>query len=243
VRLGLLALLDNADMYGYQLKSSFESHTGGVWPLNIGQVYTTLGRLERDGLVAASDRSDRADGAVRRSGGDRGGGADAGDPDDGGAGGRPAGDDRHRVYSITAQGRRELADWFADSPADGPPPRDELIAKVLLAAAGGVDRALDVVTAQRTALFATLQARRRALRAARSAEAGADAGTDEAAAPVSDGGDAGDLGDLGDTTALAAALVQDALVVRAESELRWLDQCEARLLSRRPAGAPTRRST
>jgi DNA-binding PadR family transcriptional regulator len=238
VRLGLLALLDNADMYGYQLKSSFESHTGGVWPLNIGQVYTTLGRLERDGLVAASDRSDRADGAVRRSGGDRGGGADAGDPDDGGAGGRPAGDDRHRVYSITAQGRRELADWFADSPADGPPPRDELIAKVLLAAAGGVDRALDVVTAQRTALFATLQARRRALRAARSAEA--DAGTAGAAPPAAGDGDAGD-GEA--STALAAALVQDALVVRAESELRWLDQCEARLLSRRPAGAPTRRST
>jgi DNA-binding PadR family transcriptional regulator len=234
VRLGLLALLDNADMYGYQLKSSFESHTGGVWPLNIGQVYTTLGRLERDGLVAASDRADRAD---RGSGGDR-------DADTGGAGGGQAGDDRHRVYSITAQGRRELADWFADSPADGPPPRDELIAKVLLAAAGGVDRALDVVTAQRTALFATLQARRRALRAARSAEAEAEADTADtagAAAPAGGDRDAGDLGDAG--TALAAALVQDALVVRAESELRWLDQCEARLLSRRPAGAPTRRST
>jgi DNA-binding PadR family transcriptional regulator len=232
VRLGLLALLDNADMYGYQLKSSFESHTGGVWPLNIGQVYTTLGRLERDGLVAASDRADRAD---RGSGGDR-------DADAGGAGGGQAGDDRHRVYSITAQGRRELADWFADSPADGPPPRDELIAKVLLAAAGGVDRALDVVTAQRTALFATLQARRRALRAARSAEAEAEAdvATAGAAPPAAGGGDAGD-GEAG--TALAAALVQDALVVRAESELRWLDQCEARLLSRRPAGAPTRRST
>ena len=38
-------------MYGYQLRASFEMSTGGAWPLNIGQVYTTLNRLERDGLV------------------------------------------------------------------------------------------------------------------------------------------------------------------------------------------------
>ncbi len=38
-------------MYGYQLRAEFESRTGGTWPLNVGQVYTTLARLERDGLV------------------------------------------------------------------------------------------------------------------------------------------------------------------------------------------------
>ena len=38
-------------MYGYQLRVAFEESTGGTWPLNIGQVYTTLSRLERDGLV------------------------------------------------------------------------------------------------------------------------------------------------------------------------------------------------
>ncbi|MBM6544766.1 PadR family transcriptional regulator [Janibacter sp. YIM B02568] len=51
VRLGLLALLDEQPMYGAQLRAEFESRTGGTWPLNIGQVYTTLSRLERDGLV------------------------------------------------------------------------------------------------------------------------------------------------------------------------------------------------
>ncbi len=51
VRQALLALLDNGPTYGYQLRSDFESRTGGTWPLNIGQVYTTLSRLERDGLV------------------------------------------------------------------------------------------------------------------------------------------------------------------------------------------------
>jgi DNA-binding PadR family transcriptional regulator len=53
IRHGLLALLERGPMYGYQLRTSFEESTGGTWPLNIGQVYTTLNRLERDGLVRA----------------------------------------------------------------------------------------------------------------------------------------------------------------------------------------------
>jgi DNA-binding PadR family transcriptional regulator len=40
--------------YGYQLRSQFEQRTGATWPLNVGQVYTTLTRLERDGLVAGA---------------------------------------------------------------------------------------------------------------------------------------------------------------------------------------------
>lgn len=55
VRESLLALLADGPRHGYQLKSEFESRTAGVWPLNIGQVYTTLERLERDGLVTGSD--------------------------------------------------------------------------------------------------------------------------------------------------------------------------------------------
>lgn len=53
VRLGLLALLAKGSTHGYQLKTDFEQRTGGSWALNIGQVYTTLARLERDGLVEA----------------------------------------------------------------------------------------------------------------------------------------------------------------------------------------------
>ncbi|MBO4210473.1 PadR family transcriptional regulator, partial [Micromonospora echinofusca] len=53
IRHGLLALLERGQMYGYQLRAAFEESTGATWPLNIGQVYTTLGRLERDGLVLA----------------------------------------------------------------------------------------------------------------------------------------------------------------------------------------------
>ncbi len=52
VKHSLLALLSTGPMYGQQLKDEFELRTGGMWALNVGQVYTTLGRLEKDGLVA-----------------------------------------------------------------------------------------------------------------------------------------------------------------------------------------------
>ncbi len=63
VRQSLLAILDQAPCYGYQLRGEFETRTGGTWPLNVGQVYTTLDRLERDGLVSR-DGAD-AEGRVR----------------------------------------------------------------------------------------------------------------------------------------------------------------------------------
>jgi DNA-binding PadR family transcriptional regulator len=53
VRHALLALLSEGPKYGLQLRQEFEERTGEVWPLNVGQVYTTLQRLERDGLVAS----------------------------------------------------------------------------------------------------------------------------------------------------------------------------------------------
>lgn len=55
VRHALLALLTEGPKYGLQLRNEFEERTGDVWPLNVGQVYTTLQRLERDGLVASDD--------------------------------------------------------------------------------------------------------------------------------------------------------------------------------------------
>ena len=58
VRQGLLALLEERPMYGYQLRAEFEARTGATWPLNVGQVYTTLARLERDGLVEPAGEDD-----------------------------------------------------------------------------------------------------------------------------------------------------------------------------------------
>ncbi len=57
VRHALLGLLSEEPKYGHQLRQEFEERTGDVWPLNVGQVYTTLQRLERDGLI----ESDEAD--------------------------------------------------------------------------------------------------------------------------------------------------------------------------------------
>lgn len=54
LRYALLGLLAGAPSHGYELKAAFERLLGGTWSLNIGQVYSTMARLERDGLVAAS---------------------------------------------------------------------------------------------------------------------------------------------------------------------------------------------
>lgn len=168
-------MLRDGPAHGYQLKTSFEHATGGVWPLNVGQVYTTLDRLERDGLVEAFDEAEQ------------------------------------KRYRITLAGVDALGQWWEAVPADDPPPRDELMLKVLMAIEHGRNHALAVLTRQRSALTSLLQAKRRAQRT----------GSPE---PL-----------VGE--ALAARLVDDALVVRAEADLRWLDLCESRINQLSPAPA------
>src|SRR5262249_22419383 len=52
MRFPLLALLASGPAHGYELKQALEQRFGTVLPpLNAGQIYTTLSRLERDGLV------------------------------------------------------------------------------------------------------------------------------------------------------------------------------------------------
>ena len=95
----LLALLREGPKYGLRLQSEFESRTGEVWPLNIGQVYSTLQRLERDRLVEAAGEGERS----------------------------------QKQYRITSAGAQELDDWLRTPPDLIPPPRDELVIKVLVA--------------------------------------------------------------------------------------------------------------
>lgn len=59
VRQSLLAILDQGPCYGYQLRAEFDRRTGSTWPLNVGQIYNTLERLERDGLVERGDADDQ----------------------------------------------------------------------------------------------------------------------------------------------------------------------------------------
>ncbi len=170
VKHGILALLERGPMYGYQLRVAFEESTGGTWPLNIGQVYTTLSRLERDELVRPLPESE--------------------------AGQRP--------YEITDAGRADLAVWFATPVGWTDRPRDELAIKLALAlTTPGVDvRA--VVQTQRTATMRTLQEYTR-LKAR-----------------------------IHQPTDLSWNLVLDAMLFRAEAEVRWLDHCEASLVRYSP---------
>jgi DNA-binding PadR family transcriptional regulator len=124
VRHALLALLSEGPKYGLQLREEFEARTGEVWPLNVGQVYTTLQRLERDGLV----ESDHAapDGRERTREGTREGTRE-----------RTREGTRERTpqkaFRITGEGLTELAGWLRTPPDLSAPPRDELVMKVLVA--------------------------------------------------------------------------------------------------------------
>lgn len=59
VRQSLLAILDQGPCYGYQLRAEFDRRTGSTWSLNVGQIYNTLERLERDRLVDRGDADEQ----------------------------------------------------------------------------------------------------------------------------------------------------------------------------------------
>lgn len=66
VRHALLALLSDGPKYGMQLRDEYEATRGDIWPLNVGQVYTTLQRLERDGLVESEGAAEDEQGSSPR---------------------------------------------------------------------------------------------------------------------------------------------------------------------------------
>jgi DNA-binding PadR family transcriptional regulator len=128
VRHVLLALLSEGPKYGLQLREEFEANTGQVWPLNVGQVYTTLQRLERDGLVAATG--------------------------DGEPGGEPG---PQKAYRITEAGSAELAQWLRVPPDLSTPPRDDLVMKVLIAVRVPGTDVSEVIQAHRRYLIQLMQ--------------------------------------------------------------------------------------
>ena len=128
VRHALLALLSEGPKYGLQLREEFEANTGQVWPLNVGQVYTTLQRLERDGLVTA-----------------------VGDAQPGGEPGP------QKAYRITEAGADELAQWLRVPPDLSVPPRDDLVMKVLIAVRVPGTDVSEIVQAHRRYLVQLMQ--------------------------------------------------------------------------------------
>ena len=129
VRHALLALLSEGPKYGLQLREEFEARTGEVWPLNVGQVYTTLQRLERDGLVESE-----------------------GDGQDG-----PQKEGPQKGFRITGAGTEELAGWLRTPSDMSSPPRDELVMKVLVALRVPGTNVQDVIQVHRRYLVELMQ--------------------------------------------------------------------------------------
>jgi DNA-binding PadR family transcriptional regulator len=130
IRQAMLALLEPGPMYGYQLRAEFEQRTGATWPLNVGQVYTTLNRLQRDGLVEHVDGSGADDDTDRAA---------------------------QVMYRVTPSGRDEVSAWFTTPVPRTQPPRDELAIKLAIAVTlPGVDVGA-LIQRQRTATMTALQ--------------------------------------------------------------------------------------
>jgi PadR family transcriptional regulator, regulator of vanillate utilization len=94
LRHALLALLDASPMTGYELTKIFDQSASRVWHATHPQIYTELRKLEQEHLVAAREEP-------------RG----------------PKGRATKRVYSLTADGDKELRRWVAEIE-EPPPVRD-----------------------------------------------------------------------------------------------------------------------
>ncbi len=200
VRHALLALLSEGPKYGLQLREEFEARTGEVWPLNVGQVYTTLQRLERDELVEAEDDAkdakdakDEKDTQKTKDEKHERPEKDAKDSKDG----------PQKRFHLTEAGRVELARWLRTPPDMSSPPRDELVMKILVAL-----RVPDT-NVPGTNVHAVIQAHRRYLvelmqqwTRIKEAEAEHD---------------------------LSLSLVVDAELFRLDSVIRWLDTADGRI--------------
>ena len=106
----MLAMLAKEPSHGYQLRARLRQALGPLGDaMNAGQIYVTLGRLEKANLVASEQA--------------------AGLPD------RP---DR-KVYALTAAGQQRVAGWLAEVSWPGPAPAEFHLKLVAAAAAGLAD--------------------------------------------------------------------------------------------------------
>ena len=102
VKHALLALLAERDLTGYELKLRFERVLGEFWQLNSGQVYSTLERLRRAGMVSRQrpTETDATDDVARAA------------------------------FSLRPRGRHALEEWLAAPIARLRPVRDPLFVKL-----------------------------------------------------------------------------------------------------------------
>jgi DNA-binding PadR family transcriptional regulator len=106
----VLAMLAKEPSHGYELRARLQDALGPAGDgMNAGQIYVTLGRLEKAGLVAGEQSAGLAD--------------------------RP---DR-KVYALTATGQQRVADWLAEVSWPRPDLAEFHLKLVAAAAAGLAD--------------------------------------------------------------------------------------------------------
>lgn len=109
IKYALLSLLSQQPCGVGQLRQTFESRTANTWPINVGQVYQTMQRLNRDGLIEHIGT-------------------------DSGTAGRNA-----EIYQITEEGKLALVQWWLSPTIKSRDDRDELVIKVAMAALVGAN--------------------------------------------------------------------------------------------------------
>ena len=103
----VLALLAKEPSHGYELRTRLQDALGPLGEaMNAGQIYVTLGRLEKAGLVAVQPSAGQGDRADRK------------------------------VYALTADGQQRLADWLADVSWPKPAPAEFHLKLMAAATAG-----------------------------------------------------------------------------------------------------------
>jgi DNA-binding PadR family transcriptional regulator len=130
----VLALLAKEPSHGYQLRARLQQALGPAGDaMNAGQIYVTLARLEKAGLVTCEQA--------------------AGLPD------RP---DR-KVYALTAAGHQRAADWIADVSWPGPGLAEFHLKLIAAGAAGLADPVAIIGAQRRELLLRLRDAQRAAL--------------------------------------------------------------------------------
>lgn len=203
IKEALLALLQRSPASAYQLKKEFDATTSETWPLNIGQVSTTLQRLQRDGLIEQCPGNETAvaETTVMTATADPQGTGHATSPNHSATATRTK-SQTTAVWQLTDTGRDAVSQWWSTPVTFEQRGRDELVMKLAFAVTTpGVD-VTALIQRQRVALQRLLHDVTRARRAL----------------PPSD---------------IAGLLVLDHHIFATEAELRWLDTIDDRLLRAR----------
>ncbi|WP_431638908.1 PadR family transcriptional regulator [Corynebacterium ulcerans] len=123
IRHSLLSLLAAKPRPVGELRTQFHELTQHTWPLNIGQVFQTIQRLERDGFVESLGEVEGSTGHTAQ------------------------------VYGITAHGRDELETWWSTPTLLSKNQRDELVIKIAMAQATNASGVGEMVQRQREAVM------------------------------------------------------------------------------------------